>query len=94
MAGTPERVKGHVKETVGNLTGNKELESEGKSDRRAGEVKEKVGDAKDKVEEVIEKGERKVGEVIDRSIGASTVRRGIADVSVNHSWPLASAPRR
>jgi uncharacterized protein YjbJ (UPF0337 family) len=65
MAGKSDQVKGQAKEEVGNLVGNKNLESEGKRDRQAGEAKEKVGHAKDKAEEVLEKVEHKAGEVID-----------------------------
>ncbi len=65
MAGKTEQVEGKAKEAVGSLTGNEDLESKGKSERLVGETKEKVGHAKDKVEEVIEKGEDKVGQVID-----------------------------
>jgi uncharacterized protein YjbJ (UPF0337 family) len=61
MAGKTDQVKGRVKEAVGSLTGDKDLESEGKADRRAGETKEKVANAKDKVEEVIDKA----GETVD-----------------------------
>jgi len=67
MAGKSEQVKGQAKESVGGLVGNKDLESEGKSERQAGQAKEKVGHAKDKVEEVIEKVEHKAGEVIDET---------------------------
>jgi uncharacterized protein YjbJ (UPF0337 family) len=67
MAGKTDQVKGQVKEAVGSLTGDKDLESEGKADRRAGETKEKVDHAKDKVEEVIDKAEEKVEEVIDKA---------------------------
>ena len=35
MAGKTDQVKGKVKETVGSLIGDKDLESEGKADRRA-----------------------------------------------------------
>jgi uncharacterized protein YjbJ (UPF0337 family) len=66
MAGKAEQVKGQAKESVGGLIGNKDLESEGKSERQAGETKEKVGHAKDKLEEVIEKVEHKAGEAIDK----------------------------
>jgi len=66
MAGKTDQVKGQVKEAVGSLTGDKDLESEGKADRRAGETKEKVADAKDKVEGVIDKAKDKVEEVIDK----------------------------
>lgn len=55
MAGKTDQVKGQTKESVGGLIGNKDLESEGKSERQAGEAKEKIGHAKDKVEEVIDK---------------------------------------
>ena len=65
MAGKSEQVKGQTKEAIGNLVGDKDLESEGKSDRQAGEAKEQVGHAKDKVEDVLEKVEHKAGEVID-----------------------------
>ena len=62
-----EQVKGRVKEAAGVLAGDKELESEGKADRRSGEAKEKVGRLKDKVEVVIERAEHKAGEVIDKA---------------------------
>jgi len=67
MAGKSEQVKGQAKEAVGSLIGNKDLEAEGKADRRAGEIKEKVGQAKDKAEEVIERVEHKAEEVIDKA---------------------------
>ena len=55
MAGKTDQMKGKAKEAVGDVTGNKDLKSEGKADRRAGETKEKVGKVKDKVEDVIDK---------------------------------------
>jgi len=67
MAGKTDQVKGQVKEAVGSLTGDKDLESEGRADRRAGEAKEKVDHAKDKVEEVIDKAAEKVEEMIDKA---------------------------
>jgi uncharacterized protein YjbJ (UPF0337 family) len=66
-----DQVKGKVKEAVGSLTGDKDLESEGKADRRAGEAKEKVGKAKDKVEDVIDTAKDKVEEVIDKTKDAA-----------------------
>ena len=65
------QVKGKAKEAAGKLTGNKDLESEGKADRRAGEAKEKLSDAKGRVEKMIDKAEGKLEEVIDKSKGAS-----------------------
>ena len=55
MAGTNDQMKGRAKEAVGDLTGNKDLKSEGKADRQAGEVKEKVGKVEEKVDEGIDK---------------------------------------
>jgi uncharacterized protein YjbJ (UPF0337 family) len=55
MGAKSDRVKGHAKEAAGSLAGDKDLEAEGKADRRAGEAKEKVDHAKDKVDDVIDK---------------------------------------
>ena len=45
--------KGKVKEAAGDLTDDKSLENEGKVDRAAGSIKEKIGDAADKVKDAI-----------------------------------------
>ena len=66
MGEKSDQVKGRAKEAVGALTGDRDLESEGKADRRAGEVKEKLGHVKDKVEEVVEKAEDKIEEAVDK----------------------------
>lgn len=50
-----EQTKGNLKETIGNATGDKELEEEGKKDKSAGKAKEVVENAKDKADEVIDK---------------------------------------
>jgi len=55
MSAKSKQVKGHVKEAAGVLSGDKDLESEGKTDRRTGKAQEKVDHAKDKVEEVVDK---------------------------------------
>ena len=55
MGEKTDQAKGRVKEAAGVLTGDKDLESEGKTDRLAGEVKEKVGDVEDKVEDLVDK---------------------------------------
>ena len=67
MGAKIDQLKGEAKEAVGTLTGDKDLESEGKADRRAGEAKEKLDDVKGKVEEVIEKSEDKVEKGIDKA---------------------------
>lgn len=50
MSGKMDQAKGRIKEAAGTLTGDEELEAEGRTDRLAGEAKEK-----DKVEDVIDK---------------------------------------
>lgn len=49
MGSTADKITGHAKETVGDLTGDKDLENEGKAQRIGGVVKEKVADAVDAV---------------------------------------------
>lgn len=67
MGEKTDQMKGKVKEAAGTLTGDEDLEAEGKLDRRAGEAKENLGRAKDKVEEVIDKAKEKVEEGIDKA---------------------------
>jgi uncharacterized protein YjbJ (UPF0337 family) len=55
MGAKTDQVKGQAKEAAGALTGDKDLKSEGKADRRAGEAKAKLDHAKDKGEEVVDK---------------------------------------
>lgn len=49
--GNPDELKGRVKEAAGDLTNDKDLKDEGRVDRTAGKVKEKVGDAVDAVKD-------------------------------------------
>jgi uncharacterized protein YjbJ (UPF0337 family) len=54
-----DKAKGNVKETAGDLTGNEDLEREGKMDRAGGKAKEKAEKAKDKVSEGVDKVKEK-----------------------------------
>jgi uncharacterized protein YjbJ (UPF0337 family) len=54
MGAKSDQVKGKAKELVGSTVGDEDLEAEGTADRRAGEMKEKVGKVEDKVEGVID----------------------------------------
>lgn len=56
--GDKDEAKGRVKEAAGSLTGDDSLKNEGKVDRASGSVKDKVGDAADKVKDTI-KGDDK-----------------------------------
>lgn len=51
--GTADEAKGRLKEAGGALTGDDSLKNEGKVDRPTGSVKDKVGDAADKVKDVV-----------------------------------------
>ena len=59
--GKKENVKGRVKEATGVLTGNEELETEGRRERSEGEDRETVGRARREVGEAIEELGRKIG---------------------------------
>jgi uncharacterized protein YjbJ (UPF0337 family) len=51
--GTADDLKGRAKEAAGDLSDNKDLKNEGKVDRASGSVKDKVGDAGDKLKDTI-----------------------------------------
>ena len=48
-----EELKGRAKEAGGALTGDKDLKREGKVDQGSAKVKDKVGDAADKVKDAV-----------------------------------------
>jgi uncharacterized protein YjbJ (UPF0337 family) len=52
--GTSDDLKGRAKEAAGDLTDDDSLKNEGKVDRASGTVKDKVGDASDKVKDAID----------------------------------------
>jgi uncharacterized protein YjbJ (UPF0337 family) len=51
--GTTDDLKGRIKEAGGALTDDDSLKNEGKVDQAAGSVKDAVGDAADKVKDVV-----------------------------------------
>ena len=53
--GTTDDLKGRAKEAAGDLTDDDSLKNEGKVDRASGSVKDKVGDAADKVKDALRK---------------------------------------
>lgn len=53
--GTKDDLKGRAKEAAGALTDDDSLKNEGKVDRASGTVKDKVGDAADKVKDTLRK---------------------------------------
>jgi uncharacterized protein YjbJ (UPF0337 family) len=46
IEGEKDEIKGKVKEGLGKLTGNRDLEAEGKDDQLEGAVRKKVGEIK------------------------------------------------
>lgn len=62
MSKETDDLKGRTKEAAGDLTDDESLKREGKLDRAAGSIKDKAGKAKDKVEEVVDRGRGKANE--------------------------------
>ena len=54
VEGKLDRAKGSVKETVGRVTNDPDLEAEGNADRTKGKVQEGFGTARRKVGEAVE----------------------------------------
>ncbi len=51
--GNFDNLKGRAKEAAGDLTGDEDLEREGKVDQASGRVKDKVGDVADKAKDIL-----------------------------------------
>jgi uncharacterized protein YjbJ (UPF0337 family) len=51
--GDVDDAKGRLKEAAGSLTGDESLKNEGRVDQAAGTVKDGVGDAADKVKDLV-----------------------------------------
>jgi len=62
MEGKFDRAKGGVKETIGRVVNDRELEDEGRADQTGGKVQEGFGKARRKVGEVVED----IGEAISK----------------------------
>ena len=66
MGDKSDQVKGRVEEAVGALTDDNDLKREGRKDRIAGEAKEKLEHAKDKIEDVIDAAKDKLSHAKDK----------------------------
>jgi uncharacterized protein YjbJ (UPF0337 family) len=51
--GNLDTTKGRVKEAAGDLTGDKDLQHEGKVDQASGSIKDRIGDVADKVKDAL-----------------------------------------
>ena len=67
MGATSDKVQGQAKQVTGIVTGDKDLEAQGKSDRQTGEAKEKIDDAKDKMKDVLDDAKDKVADLADKA---------------------------
>jgi uncharacterized protein YjbJ (UPF0337 family) len=55
VRGVADKAKGAIKETAGKVSGDKELESEGKVDKAKGDVHNAVGNLKDAARDLAKK---------------------------------------
>jgi uncharacterized protein YjbJ (UPF0337 family) len=53
VAGKGDQVAGKVKEGLGDLTGNRNLQAEGEADQAKGKVKEGIGNVKEAAENLL-----------------------------------------
>lgn len=53
-----EEMKGRTKEAVGDLTGDKDMQREGKVDQTSASAKDKVGNAADSVKDALNKDKK------------------------------------
>ncbi len=60
MGATSDKIQGQAKEVTGIVTGDEDLEAQGKSDRKVGEAEEKMDEAKAKLKDVL-------GDVTDKA---------------------------
>ena len=60
MESKKDDLKGRAKEAAGDLTDDDDLKREGKADRAAGSVKDKIEKAKEKGEELVDKAKDKL----------------------------------
>jgi len=52
MKGKVDKAKGYIKEETGELTGNEELEAEGRAERAAGKARETMGKVERKAKNI------------------------------------------
>lgn len=55
VEGTVDKAGGKVKEGIGNVTGDRDLQAEGKADQATGSLKKAFGNVKDAVRNVMKK---------------------------------------
>ncbi|MBI5546322.1 MAG: CsbD family protein [Deltaproteobacteria bacterium] len=59
LEGDLDQAKGRVKEGVGGLAGNRDLEAEGRADQTKGKVKDALGNLRDRAKDALDDIDRK-----------------------------------
>jgi uncharacterized protein YjbJ (UPF0337 family) len=54
VKGAADKVKGSIKDTAGKLTGDRELQNEGKMDKVKGDLHNTAGDVKDGIRKALD----------------------------------------
>jgi uncharacterized protein YjbJ (UPF0337 family) len=67
MSAQSDQAKGHAKEAAGLLTGDEDLQAEGKAERVAGETQEQTDKVKDTVEGGLDKVQHALNDVLDKA---------------------------
>jgi len=74
MSAKTDQMKGAGEEIAGVVADDGKLESRGKADRRAGELKDKVGGARRAIDRMTSAAEQQIGRAIDKLTGAARRR--------------------
>lgn len=53
IKGAAQKIKGSIEKTVGKMVGNRKLETDGKIDEAAGNIRKAVGEGKDVVRDAV-----------------------------------------
>jgi uncharacterized protein YjbJ (UPF0337 family) len=75
MSAKTQQWKGRIKQTIGTLSGNNKLEREGRTDRRAGEVKDQFARAQDTVHDAVDKAVDKATDAVKGTLGTGKTPR-------------------
>ena len=67
MSAQSEQAKGHAKEAAGLLTGDDDLQAEGKAERVAGEAQERTDKVKDTVEGGLDQVQHTLNDVLNKA---------------------------
>ena len=67
MSAQSEQAKGHAKEAAGLITGNEDLQAEGRAERVAGETQEQTDKVKDTVEGGLDKVQHALNDVLEKA---------------------------